>query len=106
MADAEEQFEFGIVLTAEAGEVFVGIGILAADRLNVTDRGSEWGLVAGWLTFTKKAPGAVNAYDVIERGECGDEKNDNGYCLEQDWTSFRNGYLFMRLLQLRPVFQF
>jgi hypothetical protein len=54
----------------------------------------------------EEAPRAINADDVIEKGECSYKKNYAGYNREQDRASFRNGYLFMRLLQLQPDFQF
>ena len=38
LADAEEQFELGIILTAEARKVQVRIGVKAPDGLDVTDR--------------------------------------------------------------------
>ncbi len=77
--DAEEDFEVGIVLAAEAGEVFVRVGIETADGFQIADRRREIGRRRGRVA--EETPGAIKGEKVVdkwERGYAEDDSNDDG----------------------------
>ena len=73
VGDAEEDFVFGVIEAAEAGEVCVGVGIEAADGFEDAD---GWGESVGFEGAGEKAEGAVKDEDVVDGGDGGDEEKD------------------------------
>jgi hypothetical protein len=69
VADAEKDFVLGIILAAEAGEVFIGIGIEPSDWLQIADRRKE---AARFLPPPAKEPGCT------EDGQPVVDKRDRG----------------------------
>jgi hypothetical protein len=63
--DAEEELKLRVVLTAEAGEILVGIGVETADGLDVADGGSEGNGRPG-EPAPEEAPRAEDADRVVE----------------------------------------
>jgi len=74
--DAENHFVIWVVLPAVTGEIFVGIGVEAADGFEIANRRSE--VSVGRETsarFPEKADGAVEGEGIIdERSGRQDEK--------------------------------
>jgi hypothetical protein len=68
--DAENDFVVGIILAAEAGVIFVGFGIEAANGLEATDRRGESGiLLAFTLRHAKKALRAIENEQIVDGGD-------------------------------------
>lgn len=75
-ADAKEEFIFGIVLAAEAGEIFVRIRVEAADWLQVADGREE--IIVGTqvaAAYKEIANRAEDRQNVIDEGDRGEEQN-------------------------------
>ena len=66
IAHAKEDFVVGIILAAEAGEIFVGVGIEAANRLEIADRRREIRVRLAGRALAKVIPGAVQGKQVID----------------------------------------
>ena len=74
---AENKLEFGIVLAAKAGEVFVGIGVHAAHGLEDAYRRSEIAVRSRRIRcLTEVAAGAIDG-QKIEDERNGSRKKDN-----------------------------
>src|SRR5260370_26148722 len=77
VADAKNQFVVGIVLAAVAGEIFVGFGVEAANRLQIADRRSKIKILPWTVTgLAKETPGAIKNEQIVDerRGSQGKKK--------------------------------
>lgn len=75
--DAKQNFVIGIILAAEAGVIFVGVGVEALDGFQATDGRSEIGAFADGLRGLRgKMGGAENREKVIDEGD-GGKKQEN-----------------------------
>src|SRR5260370_882615 len=68
VADAKNQFVVGIVLAAVAGEIFVGFGVEAANRLQIADRRSKIKILRWTVTgLAKETPGAIKDEQIVDK---------------------------------------
>jgi hypothetical protein len=73
---AKNQFVLGIVLEAETGKVFIGSRVEPANWLEVAYRRTEIEIFAGAIAgLPEIAGGAINCQNIIDKGNCGYEKD-------------------------------
>ena len=72
-ADAEDNFVFGIILTAETGEILIGARIDAADRLEDADGRGKIPLRAG-RRLVEETPGTIYCNAIVDKRDCRNEK--------------------------------
>ena len=80
----EQDFVIGIVLAAEAGVVFVGAEIDAADWFEQTDRRSEVSKFSFALAQEKAKRGDGRCYVVREGSRCDKQQNVAGFAAQMD----------------------
>lgn len=74
--DAEDDFVIWIILTAEAGVVFVVIPVQALDRFEATDRGRKSGYGIDGAGSKGEPNGAVDDEQVIDERDAGGGKDE------------------------------
>src|SRR5580698_6897509 len=78
VADAEEKFVVGIILIAVAGEIFVGLGIQAANWLEIAYGRRVLRRRARFSSAAEKLPRTVKREEIVDERNGGDaEKNVN-----------------------------
>jgi hypothetical protein len=113
-AYTKEQLILRVVLPAQAGKVFIGIGVEPANRLDIANRRSEGRPRNVAAPAVEESPGTVDADRVVKQRKCRYEKNKISDRRYQKCSSYKStikcgispGPLFVRLLQLRVCFQF
>ena len=77
IADTEDNFVFGVVLAAEAGEVLVRIRIESTDWLQIADRRLEvGGSGCRGTTLIEEPNRAEDRESIVNEGDSGDSKKD------------------------------
>ncbi len=76
VADAEKEFVVRIILGAVAGEIFVSLGVQAANGLEIADGRSVIRRMGRFSSMTEKLPRAVKREEIIDKRNGGDAKKN------------------------------